>query len=64
MERGGSLASIHSEEEQNFLLDLMDGHFHIGVHDMNGDGEWGWMDYSDLDFESWKRNEPLEDDKK
>jgi len=36
----------------------MDGNFHIGIHDMNNDGAWEWMDKSDFDFESWLEGEP------
>ena len=49
LKEGASLASIHSEEENNFLLDLAKGNsYWIGGYPK--DSSWVWSDFTDLDF--------------
>ena len=53
--QGGHLASIHSLEEQNFLINT----FHpsarvwIGAVDPDHNGVWEWTDGSSFDFSYW-----------
>ena len=52
---GGHLASIHSIEEQNFLMQTFnppDGVW-IGAVDPDHNGVWEWMDGSGFDFSYW-----------
>ena len=61
---GARLASVLSADERQFLLQLMEGHnttrYHIGlVHRPKfADGEWRWLDESELSFTSWGTDQP------
>ena len=56
---GGHLASIHSIYENNFLHQLKTGtDTWFGFNDINTEGDWGWSDGSDVDFENWYPGEP------
>uniref|UniRef100_A0A914CBE2 C-type lectin domain-containing protein n=1 Tax=Acrobeloides nanus TaxID=290746 RepID=A0A914CBE2_9BILA len=61
-----TLASIHSEEENNFLYDLVspappDAVFYslwIGLVDHNISGRWAWLDGMPIDFLKWGHYQP------
>ncbi|XP_067326422.1 macrophage mannose receptor 1-like [Anolis sagrei] len=58
---GGTLASIENAAEMNFLLEhtahLSTTSFWIGLF-KNVDGEWIWLDNTELDFVNWKNGTP------
>ena len=60
---GGDLASINSQQEQQFLLTWLQGqdanaaHW-IGLNDMNKQGGYVWSDESPVAFVYWKDGEP------
>ena len=53
--QGGHLASIHSAEEQNFIVQTFNpsGNVWIGAVDYDHDGVWEWTDGSSFDFSYW-----------
>ena len=58
--QGGHLASIHSAEEQNFIVQTFDPseRVWIGSVDPDNNGVWEWTDGSTFDFSYWRSNEP------
>jgi len=55
----GHLASVHSTEENNFILKSfgkVSGW--IGATDVENEGQWQWSDTSPFDYESWAGGEP------
>jgi len=57
---GSILATIHSKEENNFVLSLMnDGQRTIGASDTASEGNWVWLDGEDWGrFEFWGGSNP------
>jgi hypothetical protein len=61
---GGNLVSIHSEEEENFILDLIHaGTQHHdtwlgGRHSWDPVDAWAWEDGTHWDFEIWHKHQP------
>ncbi|XP_062966065.1 low affinity immunoglobulin epsilon Fc receptor [Cynocephalus volans] len=55
----GRLVSIHSPEEQDFLTKHANrrGSW-IGLHDVDAEGEFIWMDGSAVDYSNWHPGEP------
>jgi len=58
--RGMELASLHSQEEHDFLWGLTGGHesMWIGLSDRAAEGDFVWTDGTPLDFEGWYHGEP------
>jgi versican core protein len=59
-QEGGHLTSIHSTEENQFLLTLLPQNHvvWIGANDLDTEGTFVWTDGSAWDFEAWKAGEP------
>ncbi|KAG7455092.1 hypothetical protein MATL_G00252710 [Megalops atlanticus] len=61
---GGNLASVHSEEEHQFLRELYkrndptESPFWVGLTDRQKEGTWLWSDGSEVDFTRWNSHEP------
>ncbi|KAG9356092.1 hypothetical protein JZ751_000936 [Albula glossodonta] len=61
---GGNLASVHSEEEYNFIRQLVNTHagqkvrFWMGLTDSQKEGTWLWSDGSKVDYTKWNPGEP------
>merc|ERR1712130_10985 len=60
---GGHLASIHSIEEQNFLIinktfNPSSSYVWIGAVDPDHNGYWEWTDGTSFDFSYWASSEP------
>ncbi|XP_077716237.1 low affinity immunoglobulin epsilon Fc receptor isoform X3 [Canis aureus] len=55
----GRLASIHSQEEQDFLARYANkkGTW-IGLRDLDREGEFIWMDENPLNYSNWRPGEP------
>ena len=63
-EQGGDLASVHSEQTQEWLVDSVyelqaeSGNWWIGLHDQEEEGVWVWTDETPFDFDAWGDGEP------
>ena len=58
-EIGGYLASINSEEENNFIARrLIERNAYIGLSDYATEGQFEWHDGSPLSYLNWKSGEP------
>merc|ERR1711872_356271 len=55
---GGHLASIHSEEENNFVAGLDSDSMWLGGTDVTTEGSWVWSDGSTFSFNSWNPGQP------
>ncbi|XP_003803470.1 low affinity immunoglobulin epsilon Fc receptor [Otolemur garnettii] len=60
---GGRLVSIHSREEQDFLIKRADwkGSW-IGLQDLDREGQFTWMDGSPVSYSNWYPGEPNNQD--
>jgi len=57
--RGLQLASIHSQQEQEFIAGLLGGYAAwIGLTDLAVEGEFRWTDGTPLEFQYWRQGEP------
>ncbi|MDA7679797.1 hypothetical protein N8622_00905 [bacterium] len=58
--RGGHLAVITSESEQELVNKLINdvGHVWLGGTDANAEGSWEWVTGENWDFENWQSSEP------
>ena len=58
--QGGHLASIHSAEEQNFLVQTFNSNYEvwIGAVDPHHNSGWEWTDGTPFDFSYWGSGEP------
>ena len=52
------LASIHSAEEQKFVLGNFPINIWLGGSDVDEEGSWVWKDGSEWDYSAWRENEP------
>ncbi|XP_038078467.1 macrophage mannose receptor 1-like [Patiria miniata] len=62
-ERGGHLASIHSEDDNNYILNLIGDNlvgqsYWIGLREYAVEGDYKWCDGSAVDYTRWRPNEP------
>jgi len=57
-EKGATLASIHSEEENQFISDLIDRSSWIGLNDIFEENVWQWLDGSTFSYSKWYPNQP------
>jgi len=57
---GSNLASVHSAEENQFLVTLspQDSRVMIGGNDKDTEGAWVWTDGSAWDYSQWKSGQP------
>ena len=55
---GGNLASIHNELETYYLLSLLNDNYWVGLHDINTEGTYEWIDGTPNDFQLWGTNQP------
>ncbi|MFP4105107.1 MAG: lectin-like protein [Phycisphaerae bacterium] len=57
--RGGYLACIESEKEQQFIADLADGRYlSLGGTDEDEEGRWVWINGSKWDYTAWMPGQP------
>lgn len=60
--KGGYLASITSQEENNFLFDYISqngvGDAYFGLTDAEKEGEWRWVNGETADYFAWADGEP------
>ena len=58
--RGGNLATIHSQAENDAAHDSLCGskRAYIGLHDRSVEGAFEWVDGSDFNFANWAPGEP------
>ena len=64
-ESNANLVSVHSEEESNFIVDLIDNELRNRTNCMWTGGKknyhsntWGWVDGSNYDFTNWNSGQP------
>jgi len=61
MENGGDLSSVHSKEENQFIVDILGSEPNptwIGGSVVEVEGDFFWLDGSAWDFENWDEGEP------
>ena len=56
--KGGNLASIESQAEQDIVSGLASGGAWIGLSDFQVEGSFTWADGAVLGFTNWRRNQP------
>jgi len=58
--RGGDLASIHTDAENEHVFDLTGGNVHVwlGLHENVDDETWHWIDGSEMNYTRWHNGEP------
>lgn len=62
-EEGGYLATITSQEEQNFVADLIEvkgekKNYWLGGTDNEEEGVWRWITGEDWSYTNWRENQP------
>jgi len=59
---GGNLSSIHSDEEERFVIDLIHKHgtfkTWLGATGWDEGSTWKWDDGSEWDYMNWRAGEP------
>ena len=59
---GGHLATVTSQEEQNFVASLIGlgnkGYYWLGATDENIEGSWGWVTDEPFEYTHWDWGEP------
>jgi hypothetical protein len=58
MVSGAHLASIHSAQEQQFVVQTFPSIGWLGGNDIREEGTWVWSDGTPMDFTNWKRSQP------
>ena len=59
LQRNATLGSIHNAGEDAFLGSLSQSdHLWIGMTDQHLEGNWSWVDQTQLDYERWAPNQP------
>ncbi|KAH7708035.1 C-type mannose receptor 2-like [Aphelenchoides avenae] len=60
--QGGSLASIHSQEQQDFIESLVQNQspntVYLGLYDAFKNGTWVWADGTPVDYDNWDEGRP------
>ena len=54
----GHLASVHSEEENDFVASLAKDRILLGGHDTHKEGQYEWSDGTTFTYQNWADNEP------
>jgi len=57
-ENSAMLASIHSEEENQYIGGLIEKNTWIGLNDIEDEHVWEWVDGSPFDYSKWHVGEP------
>ena len=63
MENGGDLSSVHSKEENQFIVDILGSEPNptwIGGSVVEVEGDFFWLDGSAWDFENWDEGKPIQ----
>uniref|UniRef100_A0A8C1C6P6 C-type lectin domain-containing protein n=1 Tax=Cyprinus carpio carpio TaxID=630221 RepID=A0A8C1C6P6_CYPCA len=61
IDQHANLASVHNEQENNFLMGLLPStttRCWLGVQDAVEEGQWLWSDGTPYDYSNWCSNEP------
>jgi len=62
-----NLASVHSEEENQFIHGILEGYrgrsLWIGFTDVDKEGVFTWMDKTPVDYTNWREDEPERDNR-
>ena len=66
---GGSLASVQSSKENEFLLELASQYknripYWIGANDLVNEGQFVWSDGVPLSYSNWKKGHPYKEQRK
>lgn len=57
-DKGGTLASIHCEQQNTQVKNMITSNSWIGGTDADVEGQWKWADGTEFEFTNWNSNEP------